>query len=535
MILTARIIADLKSAGVDTFFGVQGGAAARFIDEIVKHSCKFVPVLNEQAAAYCAHGYYFATKKPAGVVVTTGPGLTNAISGIASCYYDSVPLALLIGQVSRSLNTASDYEVKMVGFQEVPHLKLVEPISDYTLQVNDVDAYIENRGFLVEQLMHQRKVVAIEVNDDVQRLATENVADIKVIGTEPEYKLQPERISVDLFVVGAGASDLNDQAITTINDCGVPVVTSWGAQHLSWKFSSFSGIFGTHTPGIANELIKASKCPIVLGASLLQHQVGKDPVKFLPSASRIIFVNESPNECDRAADFFGERLEPRVVRCQGFTSNVHFDSPAGWKFPEVSVANGKIIDGPPLALRWIFEAFSRLGRIVFLDAGATLSWSYQAANLGDPLGLEFFTAFNLHPMGWANCAQLGASCGAPNQPIMAVIGDGSLPMNVQELAAFRSCDKLIVVDNQGYGIIRQTQKQFYDSNFAGSSFDHPYSPLPKFSVTRVLGSFFKDENIRVVDENDMSKLVSEEFIHSQEQVLVLRVSRHHEVTTDFYE
>ena len=72
MILTARIIADLKSAGVDTFFGVQGGAAARFIDEIVKHSCKFVPVLNEQAAAYCAHGYYFATKKPAGVVVTTG-------------------------------------------------------------------------------------------------------------------------------------------------------------------------------------------------------------------------------------------------------------------------------------------------------------------------------------------------------------------------------------------------------------------------------------------------------------------------------
>ena len=107
MNLTARIVADLKSVGINTFFGVQGGAVARFIDEIVKHGCKFIPVLNEQAAAYCAHGYYFATKTPAGVVVTTGPGLTNVISGVASCYYDSVPMVLLIGQVSRALNTAS--------------------------------------------------------------------------------------------------------------------------------------------------------------------------------------------------------------------------------------------------------------------------------------------------------------------------------------------------------------------------------------------------------------------------------------------
>ena len=104
--LSEQLIKDLIDQGVNTFFGVQGGACARLIENIIKFKGKYVPVLNEQSAGYYAHGHYMATKKTAGLIFTTGPGITNGMSGIASCYYDRVPLVTLVGQVSTSLNIA---------------------------------------------------------------------------------------------------------------------------------------------------------------------------------------------------------------------------------------------------------------------------------------------------------------------------------------------------------------------------------------------------------------------------------------------
>ena len=115
--LSEQIIKDLIENGVTTFFGVQGGACARFIDSIIKYKGKFIPVLNEQAAGFYAHGYYLSTNKTAGLVFTTGPGLTNAITGIASCYYDRIPLVAITGQVKKKLNIAKKTNTRMVGFQ----------------------------------------------------------------------------------------------------------------------------------------------------------------------------------------------------------------------------------------------------------------------------------------------------------------------------------------------------------------------------------------------------------------------------------
>ena len=100
--LSEQIIKDLIEKGVNTFFGVQGGACARFIDNIIKYKGRYIPVLNEQSAGFYAHGYYLSTRKTAGIIFTTGPGLTNAITGIASCYYDRIPLVVLTGQVKKN-------------------------------------------------------------------------------------------------------------------------------------------------------------------------------------------------------------------------------------------------------------------------------------------------------------------------------------------------------------------------------------------------------------------------------------------------
>ena len=85
------------------FFGVQGGACARIIENVTKYKGQYIPVLNEQSAGFYAHGYYMASRKTAGLIFTTGPGLTNGLSGIAACYYDRVPLVALVGQVNSKL------------------------------------------------------------------------------------------------------------------------------------------------------------------------------------------------------------------------------------------------------------------------------------------------------------------------------------------------------------------------------------------------------------------------------------------------
>ena len=130
------LIKDLINQGIRTFFGVQGGACARLIKSVIELGGTFHPVLNEQAAGYCAHGFYMAEKKPAGMIFTTGPGLINGLSGIATCFYDRVPSIILVGQVNKTLNIAKKTKTRMVGFQEVPHLDLSNSIADKTFKID---------------------------------------------------------------------------------------------------------------------------------------------------------------------------------------------------------------------------------------------------------------------------------------------------------------------------------------------------------------------------------------------------------------
>ena len=117
----------------------------------------------------------------------------------------------------------------------------------------------------------------------------------------------------------------------------------------------------------------------------------------------------------------------------------------------------------------------------------TLSWTYQAANKVVKCP-QVFTSFNLHSMGYANCAAIGASINKKN--IFCIIGDGSVPMNSQELSWLKNFNvKLIILDNKGYGIIRQTQRQFYNSNFIASDFKNNKSSMPKYEVGSILKSF----------------------------------------------
>jgi thiamine pyrophosphate-dependent acetolactate synthase large subunit-like protein len=306
---------------------------------------------------------------------------------------------------------------------------------------------------------------------------------------------------------------------------------TWGAQALSGNLSNCLGLFGTHSPGLANEAIKEATYVLVLGASLLQHQCGKDYSKFAPNA-RIDYVNNVEGECRRAYDFFNERIH--TINCDyqlllGPLKN--YNLPAK-ECPEKSQ---NLIQFPAIVSRLacIFQAFAEnMGTHIYADAGATLSWSFQAANLLNPSTVKLFTAFNLHPMGYSNCAAVGANHGGI--PSMAVIGDGSLPMNCQELAHVTGAErlKLVIVDNAGYGIIRQTQDDFYEGHHFGSSFDS-LAALPKFSIENILIAFGLCYTIVGVD--DVDSKCANDFIKSTEiNALIIKIPLSDRVTTYTY-
>ncbi len=495
--VTENFIKDLINSGVTTFFGVQGGACARIIEAIIKNKGNFIPVLNEQSAGYFAHGYYKANRKVAGLVFTTGPGLTNGLSGIAACFYDNVPLIVLVGQVVKKLNIASKTNTKMVGFQEVQHLKVCETISDYRYKFDNVEKYLNQRKNIYHNI--KNKVQIVEILDDVQRKLVEKKT--KKIESKIHFKkkLNPKILSIKndlkksnkpLIILGNGIFNIKNRKklINLIDNSKIDYCATWGGQHIQSllpKKNNYRGLFGNHSPGIVNNMIKKSDLIVCLGCSLLQHQAGKNYDNFGPKA-KIYFVNNNLDECKRAKIQFGKRL--KFFNCD--IDEIYSLFKLRHNFLEKKIINNKINEIYPVNLfSEILKSAKKNNNLIFSDAGATLSWTFQGAN-----NLKncppIYSAFNLHAMGYSNCAAIGAKVSNIKKNILCIIGDGSLPMNVQELSWTKKYPiKIIIIDNEGYGIIRQTQQDFYKSVYYGSDFKNKKSSLPKFNISKILKSY----------------------------------------------
>ena len=518
------LIKKLKAKGIDTFFGIQGGACARLVEAVISSGGKFYPVLNEQAAGYCAHGYYLATRKLAGIIVTTGPGFTNVISGIAACYYDNIPLVVLVGQVKKELNVASKFGTKMVGFQELPHLKIGKNLADKVFCIDSKKNYIKFSKFFLPDIC--RQVTIVEVLDDIQRVKIKFNSKYKKTNIKKRRNLKikfsskiltaiKKSTEKTIFLLGAGFSRSNElnKNLSLLNRFNIPVSFSWGAQEISRKVKKSIGIFGDHVPGIASNYVENSKIVICLGISLLQHQTGRSRNNFAPNA-KIIFVNNNLNECRRAQQQFGKRLIYFNTELHNFLTNFtkiyNFKLNYKRKLLQLPLPLFENQNSTVKILKSIIQKINSKNSLIFADAGATLSWTYQASNLIKKCS-PIYTAFNLHSMGYANCAGIGAACGSKKN-VFVIIGDGSIPMNSQELSwANKFKIKFIVIDNKGYGVIRQTQKQFYDSFFIASDFLNKKSSLPRFSVSKIFKSFdipIIKTNLKSFNKKKLSKFLN---------------------------
>lgn len=492
----------LAQAGVSHVFGLTGAHALHLIDSIARHpSLTFVPCLHEQGAAFAADAYARISGKLGVVVSTSGPGAVNLLSGACASYFDSIPVLFLTGQVA-SNQLKGNSEVRQKGFQETDVLGIFSPVTKAFDRITPASLSRYLAGSL--RIAFRRALgdrpgpVLLDIPDDVQR-ADISVPLPSISSSTIVPKESPDLSGLwnafqsaqrPLVVMGAGVRIAGCQAEAQrfIDRLGPPALLTWGGMDLLPASHSLNmGGFGTCGPKAGNLALSQSDLILILGARIGAQNTGSQP--FAPQARKIMvdidphelarFVQEWPGMgalCCGLREFFFEAnsfitLRPAWVKFPVWAS--WRDQLAAWR-KEYPVGPGCPDDGKQKGLDpYVFiQALSDAagpGDIIITDAGATLCWTMQTWQVKE--GQRLISAWNHSPMGYAVPAAIGAAVAAPNKRIIVITGDGSFQMNAQELATIGRLNlnvHIFVLDNGGYGIIRQTQDTWLEGRHAAS-------------------------------------------------------------------
>jgi len=468
----------LASQGVEYVFGLTGAHALHLIDSISRHpKLRFIPFCHEQGAVFAADAYARVTGKVGVVLSTSGPGAVNLISGACSAYFDSVPMVIFTGQVATShLQTSPN--LRQLGFQETPILAIFGPIVKKAIGLY----YPKDTNFWLEEAFHiategRKGPVLIDLPDDVQRAETDEMEAYCPEVTLPygDIDIAPLLVAQrPIVILGAGIhqADVEIEAIRFVEALGWPVLLSWGGMDLlPYGHPLNMGGFGICGPRAGNMAVQNADLILSLGCRLNMQMTG--PIKDFASNAKIVMVDIDENELARFPD-------AKVFPCDLNQFLSHADIKASSDFNwfeqirrwrrQYPVGPGTQNEIDPYKFLGQLSDMSQEGDIIVTDAGATLAWVMQTWKVKK--GQRIISSWNHSPMGWALPGAIGA--GLTGRRIICITGDGAFQMNIQELATLARLDlnvKVFVLDNRGYGIIRQTQDTWLEGRHFASEFE----------------------------------------------------------------
>lgn len=493
------IIDFLSSKGIEHAFVVQGGAAAHLISSASHHEkFNFVAMGHEQGGSLAVHGYANDGERVGCAFATTGPGVLNLLTGAAALHYDSLPGIFIGGQVASPRFKAKEFEVRMHGFQEAPATDVFAPVTKYTASVTQK----EDVRFELEKAFHiattgRKGPVFLEVCDDVQRESIEPeelkgyVADDAPMAAASDQVSQVfdlvKQAKRPLFVFGYGikTADAKAQARELMLATQIPVSPTWGGKDIVESDHPLNaGVFGMHATRHGNFAVQNADLLICIGTRLSQHQTGTPPSLFAPNARKVM-VDIDMKEMQKldkigieaelliqadAKDFISQMQAAASqvsVNCSNWLAQI--DS---WKeqYPVTeTIPEHAEFSNPHKALKQL-SAVTPADAIVLSEVGATLSWTYQAFDVKPTQRL--ITSYNIHTMGYAVPGAVGAAFANPGKTVVSINGDGAILMNIQELGVIAKHQlpvKVVIFDNKGYGVIQQTQEDYFNAEFDASS------------------------------------------------------------------
>lgn len=498
-------IADFLAAqGIRHVFVVSGGASIHILHSLhdrpgVEPICPH----HEQAGAMAADGYARATGGLGCAVGTSGPGATNLITGIAGAWFDSIPVLYLTGQVT-TFRLKGDSGVRQFGFQETEIIPMVQPITKYSVQIRDprrIRYELEKAVYIAKS--GRPGPVLIDIPDDLQRGLIETT---ELAGFEPEVAasestpreaetnrvlkmLRAAERPVFIFGHGIRLSGAVAEARVLAELCNVPVLTSWGAKDFFPATHRLNaGVFGTHGTRAGNFAVQNADFVLSIGCRLSTRETGA-PLSSWARGARTVVIDIDPAELRKFPAFernldLAIESDARSAIC-AITSaikvqaNVRLPDWADWRadvadwmqrYP-ICTNEGRAESAVnPYALMETISSAAPDDTCFFIDTGCAVAWSMQGLKIRG--SQRTFHDFNNTAMGWALPAAIGGALALPNNPICCVVGDGSLMMNIQELATLKYHGlpvKVILLDNGGYSMVRQTETQWLGGTNVGTS------------------------------------------------------------------
>lgn len=491
----AEYIADfLVNHKVDTVFTVTGGGAMHLNDAFGHHKgLRCVYNHHEQASAIAAEGYTRLTGKVAAVCVTSGPGGTNAITGVFDCWVDSVPMFVVSGQVKRETTVRyTGCGLRQLGDQECDIVSVVEPITKFAVMItnpNEIRYQLEKAWYLATH--GRRGPVWIDVPLDIQGtlIDTDHLTGFESENTEsieqPVFdksdadkilqKLEDSRRPVILAGEGIRLGEAYKEFIETTSALKIPVVTCWNAQDLLWDTNPYYiGIPGTVGQRAANFVVQAADLLIVLGCRMNIRNISYNKFEFAKNAYKIQVDIDEKELCKPTVkidmpihadvkDVCAELAHASIDEigdhrawlrwCKGLKKRYPVTRPEYFE-------NSKPMN--PYAFLSILSDNLSNSDAVICGNGAACVQVFQSIRLKK--GTRIFTNSGSAEMGFALPASLGAAVSGSGKRIITIDGDGSFMMNMQELQTISHNDlniKMIILNNNGYHSIRQTQRNLF--------------------------------------------------------------------------
>lgn len=485
------IASFLEKKGITHVFELPGGMITHLIDSLSqKANIEIVTIHHEQAAAFAADAYGRATGLPGIAMATSGPGATNLLTGIGSCYFDSVPAVFITGQVN-TYELKGDKNIRQLGFQETDIVAMAKPITKAVYQISDynnIPSVFENAFQIAVE--GRPGPVLIDIPMNIQRADLDIDKYYSDRKEENTYKVVDENILSTLIndiqnakrpiiLAGRGiqSSFSADLLVSLSEKLKIPIVTSLLALDVvPFNHPLRVGFIGSYGNRWANIALGESDFILVLGSRLDIRQTGAD-TKFFES--KIIYhvdcesseINNRIKNCTPvAADvkFFFKSFFAKVQSIEFELKQKWFDRINQLKIDwpdikELSVEEGNI--NPNEFIHRLSQA-SCQAKAFIADVGAHQMWVAQSLELLK--GQVFFTSAGMGAMGFALPASIGAALAFNKSAVVAIIGDGCMQINIQELQTIVRNQlpvKIIILNNQNLGMIRQFQDSYFQSRY----------------------------------------------------------------------
>ncbi|AIA55382.1 biosynthetic-type acetolactate synthase large subunit [Acidithiobacillus caldus] len=493
------VVRALRDEGVEFVFGYPGGAVLYIYDELARQEeLKHILVRHEQAAVHAADAYARATGRVGVALVTSGPGATNAVTGIATAYMDSVPLVIITGQVPVAL-------IGNDAFQEVDTVGITRPCTKHNFLVKDVAdlaSTLKTAFFLAASGRPGPVLVDIPKDITAKRCVYRYPDKVQLRSYKPTVKGHAGQVrkAVQLiasaerpmFYTGGGIILGNAaEALTAfVRHLGAPITnTLMGLGGFPASDPQFLGMLGMHGTFEANMAVQHSDVLVALGARFDDRVTGNLEA-FAPHA-RIVHVDVDPSsisknvkvdvpivgdlavvlaEMDQAWREGGHRLDPAALKAW-------WEQIASWRAREcLRYEQGEDIIKPQYVVQKLHELTGG-DAIVTSDVGQHQMWAAQFYGFDAPR--RWINSGGLGTMGYGLPAAMGAQLADPERTVVCITGEGSIQMNIQELSTclqHRLPIKIACLNNHYLGMVRQWQEFFYESRYAMSYVD----ALPDF-------------------------------------------------------